>query len=80
MTASARHNPDVEPERPGYCVYRPQDGAWLADGWAWVGLPQRAAIRVYASLEEAARVASVYSAVVTTVPRHNGYCVEWETP
>lgn len=80
MTASARHNPDVEPERPGYCVYRPQDGLFLMPNWAWGTSADRAHVVVYATLVEAARAASIFAGVVATVPRHNGYCVEWSYP
>lgn len=74
-------NPLVEAQRPGFCVramWPNEDGKvcemWSsARGWA----EDRTKAAVYEYRYNASSTARIVSGQVTTVPRHNGYCVEW---
>jgi hypothetical protein len=74
-------NPLVETQRPGFCVRSPwpdEDGKvremWSsAKGWS----TDRTKAAVYEYRYNASSVARISSGQVTTVPRHNGYTVEW---
>lgn len=75
-------NPYVESQRPGWCVRDERNGLWLTEfptpfsGIQW-GAAKSA--YVYESLSTAQRQASFLAgAVVTTVPRFNGHCQEWQ--
>lgn len=78
MTALARrhHNPDVEPERPGYSVRQDKLGWWWTDqGWA----KSYKLAKVYARIEDARRASTVlHGTIVTGVPRFNGHVIEWK--
>jgi len=87
MNAIARerqyHNPLVEQQRRGFCVYNPKapthvfvqyygPGCYLP---IW-GEPKTA--KVYDTWTAANAAATMLGGVVTTVPRHNGHGREWE--
>ena len=83
-------NPDVQAQREGYCVHDEATDMFacaIADtvgpitmnritSVGWCG--PRGPVTVWASLAAASSVAVSLKAKVVTVPRHNGYCVEWK--
>jgi hypothetical protein len=77
------HNPDVEAQRPGFCLYDDHPGVFLTSfrvmpsgrivtSWSTVA----AEARVFATLEEAKAISAAGGEVVT-VPRWNGHTREW---
>ena len=86
---AAHHNPDVEAQRPGYCVVSRLEDLFLSDGaddrlglvmwrgarftWCRPGGP----VKVGMSHSEAAAAAERAGGEVTTVPRFNGHHREW---
>lgn len=87
MTAQY-HNPEVQSDRPGFCVIdqrgrfacEPKDGTGdelmvLGLYVGWCG--PKGKVRVWASLASAISAAERLHGRVTTVPRFNGYCLEW---
>lgn len=69
------HNPEVEAQRPGWCVYSETSGQFLAGFPRW-GTARDA--KVFATLSSARYQALVLGCVVTSVPRFNGHAHEWE--
>lgn len=70
------HNPLVEAARPGYCVHHADNGWWWHSSKGWVEGRQNAT--VFSDKAAATRaVKMIGGSELTTVPRHNGYCVEW---
>ena len=88
------HNPDVQPQAPGYAIYDPARDMFaceLADGVSdlgavylqgyrlgWCG--PRGKVRVWASLASASSVAVAMRCEVVTVPRWNGHVCVWGAP
>lgn len=70
-------NPDVEEQRSGYCVLRPDGMEFYLNDSTWAGTAKRKDFKVYIFLADAHRVATMYAGVATTVPRFNGHCLEW---
>jgi hypothetical protein len=74
-------NPLVEPVREGVCVRAPWPNVegGIVEMWhAAVGWTEdRTKAWIFPSAYSARAVARISSGVITTVPRHNGYCVEW---
>jgi hypothetical protein len=85
------HNPDVQPQAPGYAIYdpardvfacEPRDGVpelgecmTHAAHVGWCGA--RGKVRVWASLASASTVAVAMRCEVVTVPRYNGHVFTW---
>jgi hypothetical protein len=91
VTRQPHHNPDVETQAPGYCVFLPGPGLFLVHHKVkakvtiirkgmiieeWLGGPSQAP-KVYPTRAGADAAAELWKGVVTTVPRHNGYTKEW---
>jgi hypothetical protein len=75
LAPSTRFNPDIEPEIPG-CAVRHDVGGWWWGEKGWVKDHRKA--RRHQSIESARYTARMLAgATVTTIPRFNGYCVEW---
>ncbi len=79
VTAAARrpvlpHNPEVEAQRPGWCVYSETTGRFLAGFPRW-GRARDA--KVFPTESVARYQALVLGCVVTSVPRFNGHTHEW---
>ena len=84
------HNPAVELQRHGFCVVDPATDRFACDpddathgfsmgaGWhvGWCG--PRGKVTVWADKGAAQYVATRLKGQVATVPRCNGWCVEWE--
>jgi hypothetical protein len=74
-------NPLVEPVREGFCVRSawPNVEGGIVEMWnAAVGWTEdRTKAWIFSGVHSARTVARISSGVITTVPRHNGYCVEW---
>jgi hypothetical protein len=85
-------NPLVETQRPGWCVLeeRAQEGRDASRTWVVMAgttkggrrvfslHADRSSALVYFDLDLAkADATEVGEGIVTTIPRHNGHCVEW---
>lgn len=75
QTWAPPHNPDVEPQKPGYCVYSPSANRFLVGFPRW-GTAREA--KVYESESAARYQALVLGSVVTSVPRNTGHFLTWE--
>lgn len=69
-------NPTVEPQRHGYCLYNESLRKWFVSITRW-GTHKEA--RVETEYSEALRLSRIFGLIITTVPRFNGHCYEWET-
>lgn len=90
MNAAAHHNPEVEAQRPGYCVVSTTADLFLSDDpddthglvmwrggrytWCKPGGP----VRIWMWHSEASAAAKLAGGEVVTVPRFNGHHREWQ--